>query len=1091
MPLDPQRIQSVFLSAVECHEPAARAAVLDRACSGDAELQLRVEALLLAHDQRVRLLDQQIVGPASHGTMPLTRPANIAPEGPGLELPIDASEAANPTVGVMPDADFTRDIGTSLAMSARAVPAISGYEILGELVRGGMGVVYRARQVRLNRVCALKMILGGVHASPEAATRFLAEAEAVARLQHGNIVQIHHIGEADGLPYFELEYVDGGSLDRQLDGSPWPARRAAELIESAARGVAEAHRLGIVHRDLKPGNVLLAADGTPKITDFGLAKSLAGDSGLTRTDSIMGSPGYMSPEQAEGKTKQVGPLGDVYALGVIIYELLTGGLPFRGTTALEILDQVKNAEPVPPSRLVPGLPRDVETIALKCLQKEPAKRYESATALADDLKRFVEGRPIEARRVSQTERTYRWCKRNPAVAGLLGTVAVLLVVGFAGATAAAIHFRRTAASERTARREASIALGEAIEARREAIKQSQAAEASFAHARKAVDESFTTVSESKLLNVPGLRALRAELLGSAITFYEQFIQEHRDDPSLLRELLQIRLRVAGVLRELGRITEATDAYKTIIVGCEQALVDQPGDTDFKAGLAEARQAGADASPEYQNPANFRRIVALREEVLKARPADVENKQRLALAWNDVGVFEANRTEALSAFARSMSLRLDLAEALPDDPVVIHGLGESFNNLAMSLRNWGDNGDLARTMIARAVEYYRESLRIRPNDYIAQELVHASSNLTTLLLEAGHQNEAIAELRKSLETLGEVARANPEAPRSQNAYVQMSRKFADLLAEQKKSDEAAGTLLGSRTALGKLSRETPADIAGAAGLKVDFARRLGEIKANLTPEQKAMRGELLDRALRDYREAVAGGWRDDGILKNATPLKDRPGYAALLAEAESAAKEPAAPPAPGGADVASAAIRPQPAAARSKLDVKLGRATLHSALGSAYARIGVTDEAFAMMDKAHALFDALVRERPGDSKIATGRIDALRSFLAALHRLALERLKAGKADESAAIRKKADALYADLSRERPNDPDVQALRWNDLLGLSGFYREAGRWPENYRALKEGEMIARQAAQGASKENPANRVAALALARIGFEYGKLAL
>ena len=185
---------------------------------------------------------------------------------------------------------------------------------MGELGRGGMGVVYRAQQVLLNRPCVLKMILSGAHASVEATVRFLAEAEAVARLQHPNIVQIHHIGEADGLPFFELEYVPAGSLDRRLSGTPWPARRAAELVEPLARGVAEAHRLGIVHRDLKPANILLADDGTPKLTDFGLAKSLDSDSGLTRTDSIMGSPTYMAPEQAEGKTRQVGPLADVYAL---------------------------------------------------------------------------------------------------------------------------------------------------------------------------------------------------------------------------------------------------------------------------------------------------------------------------------------------------------------------------------------------------------------------------------------------------------------------------------------------------------------------------------------------------------------------------------------------------------------------------------------------------------------------------------------------------------------------------------------------------------------------------------------------------------
>ena len=187
------------------------------------------------------------------------------------------------------------------------------------------------------------MILAGAHADPVAAVRFLAEAEAVARLQHHHIVQIHHIGEADGLPFFELEYVEGGSLDRRLDGTPWPARRAATLIEALARGVAEAHRLGIIHRDLKPGNILFAADGTPKVADFGLAKVLDAESGLTATESILGTPSYMAPEQAEGKARQVGPLADVYALGAILYELLVGRPPFRGTTVLETLEQVKTA----------------------------------------------------------------------------------------------------------------------------------------------------------------------------------------------------------------------------------------------------------------------------------------------------------------------------------------------------------------------------------------------------------------------------------------------------------------------------------------------------------------------------------------------------------------------------------------------------------------------------------------------------------------------------------------------------------------------------------------------------------------------------
>jgi WD40 repeat protein len=312
------------------------------------------------------------------------------------------------------------------------LPAIEGYEVLGELGRGGMGVVYRARHVLLNRPCVLKMILAGDYADARAVARFRAEAEAVARLQHPSIVQIHHTGVAAGLPFFELEYVEGGSLDHRLDGTPWSPRRAAELAEALARGVAEAHRQEIVHRDLKPGNVLLAADGTPKITDFGLAKSLTHDSDLTKTGAIVGSPNYMAPEQAEGKTKEVGPLADVYALGAILYELLTGRPPFRGATLLETLAHAKTAEPVPPTRLVPGLPRDLETIALKCLQKEPGRRYDSATALAEDLRRFLAGEPIVARPVGPLERAGRWCRRNPALAALAAAVVLVAALGLAG-----------------------------------------------------------------------------------------------------------------------------------------------------------------------------------------------------------------------------------------------------------------------------------------------------------------------------------------------------------------------------------------------------------------------------------------------------------------------------------------------------------------------------------------------------------------------------------------------------------------------------------------------------------------------------------
>jgi WD40 repeat protein/tRNA A-37 threonylcarbamoyl transferase component Bud32 len=305
-----------------------------------------------------------------------------------------------------------------------------------------MGVVYKARQAKLNRLVALKMILSGAHAGSAERQRFLAEAEAVARLQHANIVQIHEVGEADGHPFFSLEFCPGGSLAAELEGTPLPPLEAAGLVETLARAMHAAHGAGVVHRDLKPANVLLGADGTPKVTDFGLAKKLDDTAGQTASGTIMGTPSYMAPEQAGGRLKEVGPATDVYALGAVLYELLTGRPPFRAATPLDTVLQVISEEPVPPGRLNPKVPRDLETVCLKCLQKEPARRYASAEALADDLRRFLEERPITARPVGAWERAWRWCRRNPWLAGLAASVAALLLVLTGVATGAAIWLDR-------------------------------------------------------------------------------------------------------------------------------------------------------------------------------------------------------------------------------------------------------------------------------------------------------------------------------------------------------------------------------------------------------------------------------------------------------------------------------------------------------------------------------------------------------------------------------------------------------------------------------------------------------------------------
>jgi formylglycine-generating enzyme required for sulfatase activity len=331
--------------------------------------------------------------------------------------------------------------GTAIPEPAALFPAPPGYEILSELGRGGMGVVYKARQITANRIVALKMILGGRPADLAERVRFQIEVEAIARLRHAHIVQLLEAGEHNGRPYFSLEFCDGGSLDRVLKARRPSADEAAALVEKLARAVHAAHQRGVVHRDLKPANVLLTAEGEPKVSDFGLAKRTDADGSVSQSGAVLGTPSYMAPEQAEGKGREVGPATDVYALGAILYECFTGRPPFKGETAFDTIHQVLTDEPEPPSRHNPKVPRDLETICLKCLRKPAAERYASAEGLAEDLRRYRAGEPITARPVGAAERALKWVRRRPAAASLvaLGAVFVGVVVASLGLVSSHQH----------------------------------------------------------------------------------------------------------------------------------------------------------------------------------------------------------------------------------------------------------------------------------------------------------------------------------------------------------------------------------------------------------------------------------------------------------------------------------------------------------------------------------------------------------------------------------------------------------------------------------------------------------------------------
>jgi len=311
--------------------------------------------------------------------------------------------------------------------SIAAGTVFGDYELLEEIGRGGMGVVFRARQVTLNRTVALKMILFGPLAAEEDVKRFHTEAEAAANLQHGNIVTIHEVGQHEGQHYFSMDYVEGRSLAEVVRENPLPARTAAEYVRTIAEAIHYAHEQGTLHRDLKPSNCLIDQSDRLRITDFGLAKRIEDDSKLTVSHTVLGTPSYMPPEQVKAQYDMIGRASDVYSLGATLYELLTGRPPFRAETPLETLNQVIDAEPVSPRLLNQSVPRDLETICLKCLEKDPEQRYETAKELADELGRFQRGEPIHAKPIGRAGRIWRWCRRNPLGAGLTATATLLLI----------------------------------------------------------------------------------------------------------------------------------------------------------------------------------------------------------------------------------------------------------------------------------------------------------------------------------------------------------------------------------------------------------------------------------------------------------------------------------------------------------------------------------------------------------------------------------------------------------------------------------------------------------------------------------------
>jgi tetratricopeptide (TPR) repeat protein len=739
------------------------------------------------------------------------------------------------------------------------LPVVAGYEILGPLDRGGTGLVYRARQLKTDRVVALKLIKGGAHAEPRDLARFRAEAEAVARLGHPHIVPVYEVGEHDGWAYFALEFVPGGSLARQLAGRPQPAVLSAQLVETLAGAVEHAHERGVVHRDLKPANVLLAADGSPKISDFGLAKRLdpgpdaAGPPDRTRTGEVLGTPSYMAPEQTWGRPGEVGPAADVYALGAILYECLTGRPPFQAATPLDTLLQVRGEEPVPPRRLVPSVPRDLDTICLKCLQKEPRRRYPSAAALAEDLRRFLAGAPVRARPAGAWERTVRWARRRKAVAALAGVsgaaVLSLVALGAWHQTQLRRYNEELRAERDNAHRMRELAQAkeaEAVRQKDEAEKQWRRAEDNFQSTLAAVVQMLARVSEddNRLAHEPRMELVRRKLLEDALRFCQALLKQKGTDLLVRGETAAIYLHMGDIQKRLGRQAAAEEAYGAAIAlyqdlaaefperpayrfelaGCYtnlgSLLLDTPRLTEAEGAIRRAldmQRALVEefpASPEYRSDlaGNHNNLATLlfqigrREEAEKLLRGALEHRRRLAeehpdnaayrqdvaRAWNNLGSV-LDRTgrpgEAEEAYRQALDLQRRLVKDFPRVPAYRQELAGSHNGLASGLAGRGLLRE-AEAEYARALALQRRLAEDFPRvPAYRQGLAHSHFNLALLLQQMGRSREAEQADREALGLQQRLVDECPAVPQQTSDLGYMSCHLAEVLLDQGRLAEA--------------------------------------------------------------------------------------------------------------------------------------------------------------------------------------------------------------------------------------------------------------------------------------------------------------
>jgi serine/threonine protein kinase/tetratricopeptide (TPR) repeat protein len=832
-----------------------------------------------------------------------------------------------------------------------------------------------------------------------------------------------------------------------------------------------AHGQGIFHRDIKPSNLLLDNQGTVWVTDFGLAKASADGENLTHTGDILGTLRYMAPERFKGQSDA---RCDIYSLGLTLYELLVQRPAFDETDRNKLIHQVSHEDPVRPKKLNPSVPRDLETIVLKSIEREPARRYPTARDLAEDLKRFVDDKPIRARQVSSGERLVRWCRRNRALASAIAGIAALFLIGFVASTLAAFHMSGLAREERNARKDAENAQHDAEKAQHDAeeaqksaeaaqkseAEQHKIAEANLAKARAAVDY-FTGVAENDLIKIPGALSLRRQVLQKANAYYEGFLKDHGDDPALQAELAAAYLRMGRIGNDLGQYAEVRDALKKAIAGYEVALARDSKNASIQDPLADAWQALGDVDYNEARPLNalphWKKAVEFREALLKQHPTNADYKEKLAVMYNRLGIAQSDgkhQADVLESYRRCIEIRLELLRDHPNSPTLQYGLGESFLNLGHFLNVRGHPHE-ALSLLLRSQEFYRAACAQMPYmvEY-AQDLGGNYQRVGEIYWALGDREKALESYQQCLDHYQAKIRAYPDVPIYRSSMTGDVLLHLARFRELGRKQDAWRVLRQASDIIHSVPEPTADDFYLLAGLEIQAAALIGYGKKELSADEIDQERREMEQASTSLSRAINAGFkdriralRDFAVLQNDPTLNDlrerhRDFFAALVKQMQTgptinylnelAGKKPGEknPPPP---DYAPPAIVNGPVLSKSDL----ARSKL--AIGLLKADQGQEKEANKSTSEALVICQDLAKSDPKNPKyledltacnMALGDLDwrAARSTVAILH-----------------WQRGLDPIYQAL-RDTPGNKVLAERLASFELQIGNRYGEIGLWSE---------------------------------------------